>query len=194
MQTAVGRDLQRPAVQRFRERAPGWTVSLRLVGWEDPTAGLADSTSDVAFVWLPLPSADFATRVLVRESRWVALPSEHHLADLAEVPFAELLDEPFVALPAAAGPLRDFWLAVDARSGRRPRIAAEATAADEVLELVSAGVGIALLAEGNAHLYDRPGLSFRPVPDLPPAELAIAWRADDSREIVRLFLDSIAPA
>lgn len=189
MQTAVGRDLQRPAVQRFRERAPGWTVSLRLVGWDDPTAGLADATSDVAFVWLPVPTG-LATRVLIREDRWIALPSGHALADRAEIPFAELLDEPFVALPAAAGPLRDFWLALDDRPGPA-LIATEATAADEVLELVSAGVGVALIAEGNARLYERPGLTFRPVPDLPPAELAIAWRRTDPRDIIHLFVDSI---
>ena len=189
MQTAIGRDLQRPAAKRFRERAPGWTVALRLVGWDDPTAGLADATSDVAFVWLPVQE-ELATRVLIREDRWVALPSGHALADRAEIPFAALLDEPFVALPVAAGPLRDFWLALDARPGSA-LIAAEATAADEVLELVSAGVGVALIAEGNARLYERPGLTFRPVPDLPPAELAIAWRRTDSRDIVHLFVDSI---
>ena len=189
MQTAVGRDLQRPAVQRFRERAPGWTVSLRLVGWDDPTAGLADATSDVAFVWLPVPTG-LATRVLIREDRWIALPSGHALADRAEIPFAELLDEPFVALPAAAGPLRDFWLALDDRPGPA-LIATEATAADEVLELVSAGVGVALIAVANPRLYERPGLTFRPVPDLPPAELAIAWRRTDPRDIIHLFVDSI---
>ncbi|WP_327636133.1 LysR family transcriptional regulator [Kribbella sp. NBC_00482] len=191
MQTAVGRDLQRPAVERFRAALPGWTVSLRLVGWDDPTAGLADGTSDVAFVWLPI-SADFATRVLITEPRWVALPAQHPLADRAEIPFSLLLDEPFVALPAAAGPLRDFWLAVDARPGP-PVVAAEATAADEVLELVTAGVGIALLAEGNTGLYQRPGLVCRPVPDLPPAELAVAWRRTDNRDAVRAFLDSVQP-
>jgi DNA-binding transcriptional LysR family regulator len=190
MQTAVGRDLQRPAVQRFRERAPGWTVSLRLVGWDDPTAGLADATSDVAFVWLPIPADNIATRVLVRENRWVALPAAHRLVDRAEIPFADLLDEPFIALPATAGPLRDFWLGMDARSGA-PVIAAEATAAEEVLELVTAGVGIALIAEGNAHLYKRPGLTFRPIPELPPAELAVAWRAHDPREAIHLFVNSI---
>ncbi|TCC22646.1 LysR family transcriptional regulator [Kribbella speibonae] len=189
MQTAVGRDLQRPAVERFRATLPDWTVSLRLVGWDDPTAGLADGTSDVAFVWLPI-STDFARRVLISEPRWVALPFEHPLADRSEIPFELLLDEPFVALPAAAGPLRDFWLAVDARPGP-PVVAAEATAADEVLELVTAGVGIALLAEGNTGLYQRPGLVCRPVPDLPPAELAVAWRRTDNRDAVRAFLDSV---
>jgi len=191
MQTAVGRDLQRPAVARFRSMLPGWTVSLRLVGWDDPTAGLGDGTSDVAFVWLPV-AGDFATRVLITEPRWVALPSQHPLADRSEIPFSMLLDEPFVALPAAAGPLRDFWLAVDERP-RPPVVAAEATAADEVLELVTAGVGVALLAVGNASLYQRPGLTCRPVPDLPLAQLAVAWRSDDTREHIHHFIECIQP-
>ncbi|MET9276087.1 LysR family substrate-binding domain-containing protein [Kribbella sp. NPDC003557] len=189
MQTAVGRDLQRPAVARFRSALPAWTVSLRLVGWDDPTAGLGDGTSDVAFVWLPV-GAEFATRVLITEPRWVALPAEHPLAERAEIPLSLLLDEPFVALPTAAGPLRDFWLAVDERP-RPPVVAAEATAADEVLELVTAGVGVALLAAGNTSLYQRPGLTCRLVPDLPPAQLAVAWRRDDHREAVQAFLAAL---
>jgi DNA-binding transcriptional LysR family regulator len=193
MQTAVGRDLQRQALERFRERAPDWTVSLRLVGWNDPTAGLADGTSDLAFVWLPVPGDGIETRLLASERRWVALPTNHRLASLDEIPFAELLDEPFVALPANAGPLRDYWLATDARGGRRPRIALEAAAPDEVFEAVAAGIGVALIAEGNARIYKRPGVVYRLVPDLGPAELAVAWRSADDREIIRLFVGCLTP-
>ncbi|GLZ10039.1 LysR family transcriptional regulator [Actinomadura sp. NBRC 104425] len=191
MQPAVGRDLQRRALRRFRELAPDWTVSLRLVGWDDPTAGLADASSDVAFVWLPVPAVGIRTRTLAGERRHVALPDDHPLAARAEIDFADLLDEPFIALPAAAGPLRDFWLALDARGGRPPRIGAEATAPDEVFEAVSSGLGVVLLAEGNTGLYRRPGVVCRPVRGLAPAELAAAWRADDTREITRLFLAAL---
>jgi hypothetical protein len=55
MQTAVGRDLQRTTLQRVTELSLRWSVTVRLVDWTDPTAGLADGSSDVAFVWLPLP-------------------------------------------------------------------------------------------------------------------------------------------
>lgn len=191
MQTAVGRDLQRQALERFRDRAPDWTVSLRLVGWDDPTAGLADGTSDVAFVWLPVPGDGIDTLVLVSERRWVALPAGHRLTDAEEVPFSYLLDEPFVALPADAGPLRDFWLATDARAGQTARIGIEASAPDEVFEAIAAGIGVALVAEGNAKLYKRPGVVYRPVPDLGPAELAVAWRSNDDRDVIRLFVDCL---
>ncbi|MCP2288707.1 LysR family transcriptional regulator [Nocardia amikacinitolerans] len=191
MQTAVGRDLQRRAISRFRAAAPDWTVSLRLVGWSDPTAGLADASSDVGVVWLPIPLDGLRTRVLRRESRGVMLPEGHRLADHATVAFTDLLDEPFVALPRAAGPLRDHWLAIDARDGHPVRVGAEATGADETFEAIASGLGVALVAAGNADLYRRPGLVFRPVGGLAPAELAVAWRGDDSRSATALFVDCL---
>jgi DNA-binding transcriptional LysR family regulator len=191
MQTAVGRGLQRPAMRRFGEQFPQWRVVLRLVDWTDPTAGLADGSSDVAFVWRPVQPHGISSRTLRREQRVVALPEDHPLAARAEIPFADLLDEPFVALPPEAPELRDFWLATDARRGRAPVIGAVAASADEVFEAVSAGFGVVLLAEGNAELYDRPGITTRPVAELSPAELAIAWRTDDTRQAVQAFLAAL---
>ncbi|MGI5212691.1 LysR family transcriptional regulator [Plantactinospora sp. CA-290183] len=191
MQTAVGRDLQRPALRRFREVAKNWTVSMRLVGWEEPTAGLADGTSDVAFVWLPVPGDGLCTRVLARERRWVALSPGHRLSDRTEIDFADLLAEPFIALPAAAGPLRDFWLATDARFGRETVLGGEAASPDEVFEAVTSDLGVALLAEGNVGLYRRPGIECRPVTGLTPAELAVVWRADDHRQVLTTFLECL---
>ncbi|HXV91690.1 MAG TPA: LysR family transcriptional regulator [Pseudonocardia sp.] len=192
MQTAVGRDLQRAALARLR--AEGWSVSLRLVGWSDPTAGLADGTSDVAFCWLPLTGPGLAWRVLVREDRWVALPAAHRLAARAEIAFSELLDEPFVALTGVAGALRDFWLATDARGGCPPVVAVEAEGPDEVFEAIGSGLGVALLAEGNAALYPRPGVAYRPVTGLAPAELAVVWRAGTEEDpAVAAFLDALGP-
>src|SRR5690606_1876220 len=171
MQTAVGRGLQQEALRRFRAVMPGWEVSLRLVSWHDPSAGLLEGGSDVAFVWLPAPPG-LSTRVLATERVCVVLPADHRLAGLDESPFKDLQDEPFVALPAAAGPLRDFWLARHARD-TEPVIGVTAGSPEEVFEAVTGGLGVVLVAEGNAQLYKRPGLVHRPVPDLPPGELAI---------------------
>ncbi|MFD1935033.1 LysR family transcriptional regulator [Nonomuraea mangrovi] len=187
LQTAVGRGIQAEALRLFRQRMPGWAVSLRVVGWDDPSVGLADGTSDVAFLWLPAPEG-LATFVLSTERRFVCMPESHPLAGRQEIGFDELEDQPFVALPVAAGPLREFWL------GRPDAIVgAEASSADEVFEAVLAGLGLVLLAEGNAELYKRPGLVSRPVTGLSPACLAIAWRAADRRPAVVSFLKSLVP-
>lgn len=191
MQTAVGRDLQRPAMVRFRELAPGVLPALRLVSWQDPTAGLADGSSDVAFVWLPVPGADVDVLPLTTEERWVALPTGHPLAARERVAFADLLDEPFVALPDAAGPLREFWLAVDERAGHPPVVATVADTADAAVEAVASGLGVVLLAAGNAALYVRPGVVSRPVDGVGPAALALAWRRSDRRPEVGAFVRAV---
>jgi hypothetical protein len=69
--------------------------------------------------------------VVAEEPRLVAMPLTHPLASRAVIGLAELLDEPFLALPESAGPLRDYWLALDARDGRPPRIGAEIASTDE---------------------------------------------------------------
>lgn len=191
MQTAVGRGLQRRSLARFGELAPGVIPSLRLVGWSDPTAGLADGSSDVAFLWLPVPLDDIDTLPVATEPRRVALADDHPLAAREQIAFAELLDEPFVALPDTAGPLRDFWLAVDQRGGRPARVGAVAETADAALEAVAAGLGVVLLAAGNAALYERAGVVSRAVDGLTPAVLTLAWRADDRRPVVAAFVRAV---
>ncbi|MDL5157843.1 LysR family transcriptional regulator [Actinomycetospora termitidis] len=178
MQTTVGRDLTRRLLAATRER--GHRMQVRLISWSDPSAGLADATTDVAFVWLPLVAGDLEAHVLLREPRRVALPADHRLAGRSSVDPAELADEPFVALPRSAGPLRDFWLGGIART-----IGAETDSAEGAIEAVASGSGVALIAEGNARLLARPDVVCVPVPDLAPCELALAWRRGDDREVVR---------
>lgn len=189
MQTAVGRGLQHDALRTFRAKLPGWEVSLRLVGWEDPCAGLLDGGSDVAFLWLPAPP-ELETRVLAVEPRGVALPEDHPLAAKTEIPFEDLRDEAFIALPAAAGPLRDYWLGRDARDDE-PTVAVVANTAEEVFEAVISGMGVVLIAEGNAALYKRPGMTYRRVSGLSPGQLAIAWRRGDRRPQVTTFVEAL---
>jgi len=185
--TSLGRALYPAVLEQFGKRQPGWQVELRSFGWGDPTAGLASQETDAAFVWLPVGSGQIEVRVLVTEPRMVAVSTAHPLAGRDEVSFAEISGEPFAALPASAGPARDFWLAVRERGGRPPRVAADVTSADEVFELVSTGAAVVLLAEGNAAVYARPGIACIPVTGLEPARLAVAWRRGDRRACVTAF-------
>lgn len=192
--TSIGRALFPAVLEEFGKRQPGWQVELRSFGWGDPTAGLAGQEADAAFVWLPAGAAGIETEVLATEPRLVAVSSRHPLAGRAKVAFDEITEEPFAALPASAGSARDFWLAVGNRAGRPPRIAAEVSSADEIFELVTSGTAITLLAEGNAAVYARPGITCIPVTGLEPARLAIAWRRGDRRTCVRDFIQACRDA
>ncbi|MGI5457715.1 LysR family transcriptional regulator [Streptomyces sp. CA-249302] len=192
MSTSPGRGGLLPAIRsRFTAARPEAVVRLRQVSWEDPTAGLADGDADVAFVWLPLPDQErYAWTVVAEEPRLVALHEGHPLAARAEVDFADLADEPFLALPPSAGPLRDHWLALDERDGRPPRVGAEIASTEETYEALVAGLGVCLVAAGNVPLITLGGVLTRPVRGLAPSRYVLAWRKGDRRPLVRAYADA----
>jgi DNA-binding transcriptional LysR family regulator len=63
---------------------------------------------------------------------------------------------------------------------------------DAVFEAVASGLGVVLLAAGNAELYERPGVVSRPVEGLRPSVLALAWRRSDRRPVVASFVRSVS--
>jgi DNA-binding transcriptional LysR family regulator len=192
--TSIGRALYPGVVDHFAKRQPNWRIELRSYGWGDPTAGLGDHSTDAAFVWLPVDAAQLESVVITSERRFVALSSKHPLAQRHSVDFAELLDEPFVALPRSAGRLRDFWLGADEPDHKPVRVVAEVTSADETFEIVSSGGAVVLLAEGNAIIYARPGIRCLAVSGLAPAQLAVAWHRADRRPAVQAFASACIDA
>lgn len=198
MSTSLGRGLL-PAVRaRFAEVAPAAHLHLRQVPWADATGGLhgdGPARTDAAFVWLPLPEASATACLDVSiEPRLAALPTGHRLAERHTLDITDLLDEPFLALPRSSGPLRDHWLASDARGGRPSRIGAEIATIDEAVEALAAGLGICLIAAGNAPMVTRDGITTRPVTGVGPSHLVLAWRDDDRRPLLDTFRRAVEQA
>ncbi|MGF6885708.1 DNA-binding transcriptional LysR family regulator [Nocardia sp. GAS34] len=179
-----------PIVGTFAQRHPGWRVEMRQTDWSDPTAGLADGAVDVALLRLPFPGQDrLRIEVIVTEPRWVGLPSSHPLAELTEIPFRQLWDEPFVATPPESGWWRDYWLATDERDGHEVRIGAVARNPDEWLTAIANGYGVSLTPEATARFYQRPGVAYRPVTGVSPSRVGVAWApADDNNPVVGGFV------
>jgi DNA-binding transcriptional LysR family regulator len=188
-QTSVGGGLYQDIAARFASLRPDWRLELRSHVWSDPTGGLHDRSADVAFLWLPAGAEDeIEVRPLRTERKYVAFRAGHRLARSRAVQMTDLLEEPFVALPPEAGALRDHWLALGDRGAHPVKIGAEASTADEAFEAVATGQGVVLLAEGNAGVYERPGIVCRPVIGVQPSQLAVAWRRDDQRATVHEFV------
>lgn len=183
--TGLGRGIVPALRARLGALAPRLTLSLHQVSWSDPTGGLrsdAAAPTDAAFVWLPIPAGlGLDSMVVATEPRLVALHSDHPLATRPEVAFRDLLDQPFIALPHASGALRDHWLALDARDEHPVIIGAEAASTEETVEALAAGLGVCLIAAGNAPLIARDGVTVRPVTGVTPSRLALVWRDDDTR-------------
>ncbi|SDL46647.1 DNA-binding transcriptional regulator, LysR family [Glycomyces sambucus] len=165
-----------PIIADFRERRPGWRVELRQASWGDPIAALVSGEVDAAFLRLPFPRQDeFASLALLTEPRCVAMAAGHPLARRESLRFADLLDEPFVAAPDAAGAFRDHWVAADARGGREVRVGAVTEHPDDWLTAIANGDGIALAPVSAARYYARPDIAYRDLDGVEPSTVALVW-------------------
>ena len=190
LQTGVGRGMLHTLTQALN--AIQWRPELHQVAWNDATAGVEAGDCDAGFAWLGTtinPRCDYV--VVAEEPIMLAVNSQHRLAGRRQASFAEISNEPLVALPGSAKELRSFWLAEHARHGSPAPIACVAATADEALENVAAGTGSVFISAGNSVLYAREGVHFLEVPDLPPARLAFLWRADDTRDVIRVAASAL---
>jgi hypothetical protein len=70
------------------------------------------------------------------------------------------------------------------------RLGAEASTVDECFEAILSERGVAFSQASTRRFYDRPGLAFVPVTDIPPTMLSIAWRRDVDSPAVRDFVET----
>lgn len=171
----TGADLLFRLVRHFGAAYPDVTVEPIEFDFADPTAGLADGTTEVAIIRPPVDLPEHRMLILDSES-WVAcLPRDHRLAERAELRITELLDDPIVCAPLTAGTWRDHWMAMDVRGNRPPTIAAVAATYEAETTSIARGLGISFTSSSVARFYDRPGIVYVPITDRPPSLTALAW-------------------
>lgn len=188
---------------------PAVTEAFAVFHWKYPDASLVveeghsarlaerllQSELDAAFVRPGnVPLAGLELTPLGAEPLILALPAGHALAVQARVPLSALCGEPFVIFSQGIG--RTFLgLIAEAcrREGFEPTIAQETPNIVAMINLVAAGLGVAMAPSSVAQLAVR-GVVYRPL-DGPPLEvpLALAARAGDASPLVRNFLDLVAP-
>ncbi len=156
-----------PALAGFAQRYPGVGVSMRSA----LIAKLLDKldAGEVDLVLGPvhedLPSR-FSAQLLAREQLVLALPPGHPRAGRPRVEMAELDGEVFVCLSSESG-LRSILDTAAARAGFTADVRFETHSPAGIRELVSAGLGVALLA-ASATTRIGPPIAVRPVHPAPP--------------------------
>jgi DNA-binding transcriptional LysR family regulator len=125
----------------------------------------------------------------------LALPDAAPWAQARRLRAADVLAQPLVIFPRTATPsLYDAILAFYNRHGATPVIAQEAIQMQTIVNLVSAGLGIALVPEAVTQLQ-RHGVVYRPLPAAladaaPRSETSLLWAADASPAVSR-FIDFV---
>lgn len=174
-------------LKTFRMRFRAVELSLRELTTSQQIARLQNGQIDIGFLRPPVDVAAVATRIVENEPWVIAMPRSHRLAGAARLRLGRLAREPFVATPRALGPgFYDQMLGLCRRSGFTPNVVQEAVQMETIVGLVAAGFGVALVPR-SVQEWSKSDVIFKALVGSPTIELAIAWRVDDDRTLVRQF-------
>ena len=119
---------------------------------------------------------------IAREPLVVALPEQHPLATARAMPLRAVLGEPLVIFPRRILPsLHDAIFGMYHGAGRTPHVAQEAIQMQTIVNLVSAGLGLAWVPD-SVRQFQRPGVTYRQVAgkalqQVPACETTLVWPA-----------------
>lgn len=144
-------------------RFPETRLELVPVPQADQESALREDRVDMCFVRLPIDRTGMNAIPLYRELPVVVVPKEHEIALFDEVAMADL-------------------------AGERLQDTADIDTVKAAIDLVAAGVGVAIVPHSIARLHHRRDLLFRTVTDTDDTEIALAWPATNTTESVEQFI------
>lgn len=181
-------------IRGFREAYPLVSLQIEEGANHDLLNQLEEERLDIAFVRTPVeryPSLSIST--LCHEPMVAALPASHPLARTPEpIRLAQLRDDDFLLFRRANGSSFCARLLQACQSaGFRPRIVSETERMISAINMVAAGMGVAVVPQALTSFRLEP-VVYR---DLDPAEnftlpLNVAFRSSAKSETLRRFLDA----
>ncbi|MDN3920245.1 LysR family transcriptional regulator [Roseateles violae] len=178
-------------LRRFRERQPDIVLSLREATLDVQLRDFASSDIDAGFIihapgalppGLEALSISREPLVLAHSAEEALLPDAGRAPALAA---RQALQLPLVIFPREIAPsLFDAVLAFYRAHGATPQIAQEAIQMQTIVNLVSAGIGVAWVPASVMGLQ-RSGVVYRPIDGAPVCETSLVWRADAAPAVHR---------
>jgi DNA-binding transcriptional LysR family regulator len=187
-------------LQTFRAEFPDVAVQLSEATFNVQIAAFAEGKLDAGFI-LHAPGASLTRSLALQrlsvgiEPLMLALP-DSTAPSMRQMTTADLRALPLIIFPRDSAPsLYDGILAFYHRQGIAPRIAQEATQMQTIVNLVSAGLGIALVPKVIAMLR-RSGVVYRRLPATmakfgPRCETSLVWSAQPN-PVVERFVEHIS--
>jgi DNA-binding transcriptional LysR family regulator len=160
----------------WRERHRRDPLELVPVTQDAQEAGLRSGDLDMCLVRLPIDRDGLHCIPLYDEVPVAVVGVEHVASVMEELTLADLADEQLV-LPHDSG-----WTP----SG--PQLEWPPMSVKDAAEVVASGTGVLLVPMSVARLHQRKDTTYRPVVDLPPTKIGLAWRVDDESPRVQTFI------
>ena len=155
---------------------------------------ILNKTLDFGFVRPPDAwTANLAGFIVHRSPMLVALPGDHPLASKKRIPPSALKAEPFINTSTDLE--FGFWKQMDAvgnLGGFTPKIVKRVTNLVSILSHVSAGQGVAIVAQGFTKM-DIPNVVYRDFDtDNPPmSAIAFVYRHDESSPVAKALISYV---
>ncbi|MFI9510071.1 LysR family transcriptional regulator [Nocardia sp. NPDC052566] len=147
----------------WAERFPDIPLAAIPTPMADQLAALREGRVDMCFVRLPIDRDGLSAIPLYRELPVVVVSKDHPISVFTEVTMADLAEE-------------------------RQQDAADIDAVAGAIELVAAGVGVAIVPHSIARLHARRDVVYRTVTDIADTEIALAWPSAATTDLVEEFV------
>lgn len=143
----------------WKDRMPAVPLEAAQMGQEPAIAALHDASADVALVRLPVDGTGLSLIPLYSERAVVVVPKDHVLEAFETVTVADLADENMLAGQDAG-----------------------------TVELVSAGLGVAMMPQSVARALSRRDVVARIVTDAPETRVALGWLDGNPDPLIQEFV------
>lgn len=176
----------------FRSRLPGPSLEFSTSAASDQAEAVAKGWFDIAFSRPEMATRALQVEPLVDEQMVAVVPEGHPFAERPELPLDELASESFVSVSQVVAPGFAYQQATQFALKRlTPSVIHEAPDPQAQVALIAAGLGVGLHLTPSLGLARGRGVVFIPLAgETPTATLALLWRRDDERPLVRAFLDA----
>lgn len=178
----------------FRARYPETELQLNVVMSQRQFAMFEENEIDAGFLFnRPLNDVRFGFRKISTDDHVLAIPKDHKLARARTIRLADLTDEPLIFPSRALNRVHHGRLtAACLNAGLNPNIVQHADNENTLLNMVSAGMGIAFV---NASCLTK---NFNEVVLKPihgfsiPVQLDLVWRKDRTTPVLARFVDLVS--
>lgn len=177
-------------ISRYQQMNPDVAVTLVEDDSESLIRRLSAKELDAAIVRPPFSvTGDLVMQMLSEERLMVVLPKQHHLSHRDLIDLSDLSEERFILYTRKSGyGLSADIVAACRNKGFSPNICQQAPQVSSAVNLVSAGLGVAIVPASMQRMQ-RPDLHFVALElEWPTATLELATRATPSKVTERLRL------
>lgn len=176
-------------IRRLRSLRPGIELDVEEMLSAQQIHALQDGAIDVGLTRPPIRTNRITLAAQMVDPLCLALPDDHRLArDRGPIDLRAVADEPFVSFLRHRGPaVFDLTIGACTEAGFDPQIRYEGHTFASVLDLVAAGLGVAIV-QASCGIRPASGYILRALSRPTPASsLALAHLTGDANPIVALL-------